>query len=324
MAIAVMIRHTWRRAVAVAGAALVASALASCSTAPSAAGNADRVPSAAKAFSTGLGEAQEKVLFEAQNLLVQKCMERAGYRYTLPPFIPAPALPAAAVTDPLYVNQRELRSHGYGISRNATSAAASSNGQPGPPGDPNAPYVQSLSSQQRQHYQEASFGAKSLTVTLPDGKRISFTPRGCLGKAETELYGSAIQYNIVSIYDADIFDKVRNDALWSAAWKSAEAVWANCMAARGYHYANELAARVDVMSRYAASGARPAGVHGYEMRVARHDAACSAVAKMNSVSSAALETAAAGLTADQASVALEWNQMQAHALSVASGILGHG
>jgi hypothetical protein len=160
-------------------------------------------------------------------------------------------------------------------------------------------------------------------VTLPDGKQFSYQPGGCVGQAETALYGNVASYNTLLIYDSDIYNKVKNDVLWSPAWRSAVAAWARCMATHGYHYVNEVAAEAGVSARYASAGTHLAAAHRYEMRLAAQDAACTGMARLNSVSAAGLRVAAVSLTSDQAAAALTWNRMQDHAAGVAERVLAH-
>jgi hypothetical protein len=308
-----------------AGAALLAPALAGCAaavghgapTGSDSIGSAGGANAASKAgaFSSGLSVAQQKAIYDAQGLLIKRCMNEAGFRYTVPPFTPVPGTSGAVAggAAALHVNTRDLRAHGYGLYPRGTSAAAALGSQ----ANPDASYLQSLPARQQQRYQEASFGTRTVAVTLPDGKKFTYMPGGCVGRAEAQVYGNVNQYNTLLVYDADIYAKVENDVLWSAAWKSAEAVWSRCMAAHEYHYMNELAAEADISNRYAAAGRHLARVHRYEMRVAAQDATCTGVARLNQVSAAGMRAAAAALTNDQAAAALTWNRIQAHAVAVA-------
>jgi hypothetical protein len=279
--------------------------------------------SKAGAFSSGLSLAQQKAVYDAQSLLIRKCMNEAGFRYSAPPFSPAPGTSGAAADGAatLYVNTRELRADGYGLYHRGTSATAAPGSQTTSAANPSASAIQDLSAPQRQRYQEASLGTRTIAVTLPDGKQFTYMPGGCVGRAEARLYGNVSGYNSLLVYDADIYSKVKNDVLWSTAWRSAEAVWSRCMAAHGYHYVNELAAEVDISNRYAAAGRHRARVHRYEMRVATQDAACTRASRLNQVAAAGIKAAAAALTSDQAAAALTWNRVQAHAATVAKRIL---
>jgi len=303
-------------AAAAAAAAAVAALVAGCAAAASPV----PAPDPARIFSTTMSPAQVLTINTAQQELERHCMAKAGFRFQMSPRAATPVMTKGGDTNPLLVNTSLLRQHGYGLYQ-ATSA---SQGQRAGPADPNMRYLRSLTSARRARWNSAFLGTAQEAVTLPDGSRLAFPRNGCYARALGAMYGSVTRYYALQDYASNLVSRIGIQAGWSAQWQHAQAEWRRCMATAGFPYANETAAEIEIYDRYQAPGANRAGVHAYELRVAARDAGCADTAGIAAVGRNAVRQAAASFTADQVGAVLTWNQMQAHALTIAGRVLaGH-
>jgi hypothetical protein len=307
---------TVRMSCGVVAAAAVAALVAGCAAAASPA----PAPDSARIFSTTMSQAQTLTINTAQQELERRCMAKAGLRFRISPQAAKPVLTKGGDTNPLLVNTSLLRNDGYGLYQ----VTASSRGQRAGPADPNVTYLKSLTSAQRARWSTTFQGTAQEAVTLPDGSRLAFPKDGCYARALGELYGSVTRYYALQDYAGNLVSRIGIQAGWSAGWQRAQAEWRRCMTAAGYPYANETAAELRIYDRYQVRGTNRASVHSYELRVAARDAGCADKARFAAAGRAAVRQAAASFTADQVDAVLSWNQMQAHALTIASQVLGQG
>jgi hypothetical protein len=253
------------------------------------------------------------VIYRALQRLTQRCMSEQGFAYHQDAWEATPPQTDA----PLYINVPALRRDGYGLYQVVTAEREK---KPQTPPDPNAGYLKSLTSAQRQRWNTALASGPEMAVTIPDGGQATFQPGGCYAKSYDQIYGSYEKWTVVDAYATDLEAKVRTEALWSNVWILAQERWARCLASGGYDYATEAGAVHAVSTWYHAPAARPSRVHQLELRLARQDAACTDSVRLNQAGRAAID-AAATLPADQLSVLLTWQEMRAHAYSVACKVL---
>jgi hypothetical protein len=93
--------------------------------------------------------------------------------------------------------------------------------------DPNQDYLNSLSMEEIQAYQEALYGKQSME---PMGDSDEYVPppieeQGCYGKANAEVYGAAMSDPDIQTKMNDFYENAQNDPEIVAANK----VWATCM-----------------------------------------------------------------------------------------------
>jgi hypothetical protein len=294
-------------------AALTVAAVAGC-----AAPAAGRPVTPARFFGAGVTQAQQQLIWAAEQQLVQRCMARQGLPYNRVPW--ASGAPSPAPADPLYVSVAALRSQGYGLYRAYRPAPRTRSAV-----DPNAALARSLPPARDRQWTAALHGNLRAAITLPDGRQLTYSDAGgCNGRAQDILYGGAVRYTALELYSSDIFNLVRAQAQWSGPWTSAQTAWSRCMARHGYGYLNEAAAREQISQRYAAPGARRGQVHRYELAVAAQDAACTTAVRLNPAGRTAISRTVAGLTSGQVAAALAWDQLQVRGLRVARSLLARG
>ena len=275
-------------------------------------------PDVSRILSASVSQVQALTINTAQQELEKRCMAKAGFRFLISPPA-APSLTPNGDSNPLLVDTSQLRNTGYGIYQTVTLASRSSRRKAA--ADPNTAYLQSLSLGKQSRWDATFHGTGQATVTLPDGSRLSFPVHGCYAQALGGLYGSVVRYYALQDYASNLMSRIGIQAGWSAAWQQAQARWRRCMAARGYHYQNETAAELEIYNRYQAPRANRASIHSYEMRVAAQDANCANVSGIASAARKAVRQAATSFTGEQVNAVLTWNQMQAHALTIADKML---
>ena len=172
---------------------------------------------------------QEKsVLRTAKQYLLRDCMRRHGFVYR-PATGSIPAKP-----DFLYVidDVAWAQAHGYGTDIDRAIARLKEE-------DPNQRYFQSLPEERRREALAAANGSRmDLTVTTPDGARLSRSREGCQAESERTLYGDLdTWFRARSSMDAlpmMASQHVLNDARFTAKVRA----WAVCMRAAGHPYAS--------------------------------------------------------------------------------------
>ena len=186
-----------------------------------------------------LTDAEQVLVDQARELLVQECMVAEDFRYW-----------PAAVAD---VEERQgsgyvlddvdwAQEHGYGTALRDRIVAIRRD-------DPNHAYVDALPDAERARYSEALDGDPSsgvLTADLPMGGTVQ-TPRdSCLAQAKDELYGDFTAWfqaekvvtNLVGLYAPDLMADER--------FQVALGAWSECMRERGHDYPDPPAIRDDL------------------------------------------------------------------------------
>lgn len=167
---------------------------------------------------------ERALLSDAEQILVQRCMNEAGWKIFLTDPPPQPS-------DLPYGNASVAfaRKHGLGLGTvDLDSYRANS---------PNGRYVQGLAPKARQAYSEALDGApnaKVLSIKLPTGYTIEQNPTGCTAKAQDTLYGGFEHWFKVNTFvenlDPLYLRKVNEDKRLVGALSA----WRTCMRERGY------------------------------------------------------------------------------------------
>jgi hypothetical protein len=217
-------------AVVVAGCTVAAGAVSG----PDAAARTDTAPTGRE-----LTDTEQILVDQAQELLVQDCMEVEGFRY-----------------EPVHIADVEerqgsgyvlddvdwAREHGYGWELEDRAAEIQQN-------DPNHAYANKLPRAERMRWSTMLLGDPSggmLTAELPMGGSVQ-TPRdSCFAQAKDELYGDfaawfqaeKVATNLVGIYAEDIIADERFEAELAA--------WSACMSRRGHEYPDPPSIRADL------------------------------------------------------------------------------
>ncbi|MGV4888604.1 hypothetical protein ACSR0Z_18745 [Streptomyces viridosporus] len=212
-----------------------------------------------------LTAAEEVLVEKAEQLLVEECMEKAGFRFW--------------VTEVESVESRKgsvfvlddvdwAKEHGYGGRFRRDAEEARRNG-------PNGTYANSLTQEERARYRAVLDGTPSsgmLSVALPGGGTVR-TPRdSCHARAKGRLYGDfktwfrveKIATNLTPLYvPALTADKRFTKAL---------AAWSRCMDGRGRNYSDpfEIRAELDLLT----DGLSGAAAHAVEVGLAVDEAEC--------------------------------------------------
>ncbi|WP_338897673.1 hypothetical protein WBG99_20450 [Streptomyces sp. TG1A-60] len=212
-----------------------------------------------------LTAAEEVVVDRAEQLLVKKCMEQAGFQFWVTGVESAASRKASAfvLDDVSWANK-----HGYGGQFRRDAEEARRNG-------PNGSYVNSLTREERVRYRTALDGTPSsgvVSAALPGGGTVK-TPRdSCHVRAKGQLYGDfktwfrveKIATNLTPLYVPDLSKDKR--------FTKALAAWSLCMEGKGMDYADpfEVRAELDLLTE----GLSDAAAHAVEVELAVDEAEC--------------------------------------------------
>lgn len=212
-----------------------------------------------------LTDAQEAKLEWAEQVLVQRCMERQGLKY----WPGRPTSPDELKNTTLFLDDvRWAHRHGYGgaMDRKAKQERKK---------DPNSAYLDGLSEREQARWDEAFFGRgsnRTVSVRLPTGGRIGTTLDGCAANARDTLYGDLTQWfraskiaeNLAPLYAGDLREDQR--------FKDAVHKWSRCMRGKGHDYATpeKIRGRLPELNERLA----PGRAHAAEVRLAVAEARC--------------------------------------------------
>ncbi|MFI6009567.1 hypothetical protein ACIBAG_12170 [Streptomyces sp. NPDC051243] len=213
-------------------------------------------------------------LFNAQQVLDQRCMRKLGLRYLITSAGPAPA---AGITTADVLGSGS--SPGYGVHPEPGGGAEDTPAQDR--------YVSSLPPSRRDHYVTALNGpADRLTpLTLPSGEQGAYATGGCTAQTRALLYGSvrAAFEDVLVPQDVNaLFDRyLAHDRSYRAALDR----WQRCIAGNG-HPAQTPAALIQTLRSKAARGASPASLDREQRAAATADRRCDAESGLRATLSA--------------------------------------
>lgn len=215
-----------------------------------------------------LTQVEQARVDQAEQHLIQRCMEHNGFRYWVDP--PADADTVRAFTYRFVQDDVAwAREHGYGGRLKRAFFAAREQ-------DRNLAYRKRLSPAERKRFSTALGGGPDtpmLSVRLPAGGAVRTLDGGCQHSARQELYGDTetffrankIATNLLGVY----VPKVMRDPRFTTGLKA----WSRCMRdAMGRDYADPNAARADARKR--AKGLKPSRAHAVEVELAVAEATC--------------------------------------------------
>ncbi|WP_181787511.1 hypothetical protein [Streptomyces phytophilus] len=167
------------------------------------------------------------LLDRAEEVLIERCMTRHGFRYRPGP----PPAPDELRDFPHVVDDPGwARKHGYGgdLLRKAERQRAD---------NPNAAYVRSLRPEDRKSFHTALYGSgmKAVEVTVPAGGTVSQSRTGCLAEAQGRLYGDFREWFRVRILASSLPDR-GGELRRSPDFRAAVGQWSACMRSRGHPY----------------------------------------------------------------------------------------
>jgi hypothetical protein len=269
------------RALAGVGALLAAMALAACGSTSKHTSSSQRLSSAEFSFLVGYGQtAQDQpVLSQAEQILDQRCMHKAGFRYVVDPSTGSasqegggqnhPYIPGVGATRTEALAVAERRQTGYHLYQ---AYAPSSQTTPA-----NDLYVRSLSPAQQARYSRVLFGPQSQhkTLHLPSGGTFTFPTLGCVAKGQTALYGSPEDAQKVIVLTGDLVVQLGNATTSDPAVAAKSRAWSKCVsAATGVHFAKPHDIIARLQREYAAQPGNALAVRKQEIAYAVADARC--------------------------------------------------
>jgi predicted small secreted protein len=250
-------------------AAAVAVAVVGCTTAAGAgsddAAPADAVNVDAAAPGRALTDAEQLLVDEAQELLIEECMAAAGFRYWP---VPVGSVEERQGSGYVLDDVGWAREYGYGTQFQDRLAALQQN-------DPNHPYANALPEGERLRYSDVLNGNPSaglLTAELPTGGAVQTPSDSCVAQAKGELYGDfpawfqaeKVATGLVGLYAEDLVADERFEA--------ALAAWSACMRERGHDYPDPPAIREDLPRL--TEGLREGRARAVEKELAVAEATC--------------------------------------------------
>ncbi|WP_105974018.1 hypothetical protein [Streptomyces geranii] len=209
---------------------LLLATLTACGPGDVAAPSGPAAPAAADATFPRQATTDELVtLRRAEDILVRRCMARAGFR------LPTAPEPARTGTEPppmalVLADVPWAREHGYG-SRVRTPGETDRLRANDPVGD----YLRALTPQRRGEALRAwqGGGVDTVEVTLPDGATTGRSTRGCTSEARGELYGDFRTWFGADSVDRGVTSLAMSRAQSDPTYTKALRRWSDCVARRG-------------------------------------------------------------------------------------------
>ncbi|MBB5080952.1 hypothetical protein [Nonomuraea endophytica] len=201
----------------------------------------------------------------AEQLLIQSCMIRAGFRYQPPA---APDGDARQLSLLLLEDVGWARRNGYGgrIQRGILAAR---------PHDPNRLYRESLAPAQRERYDAALSGGrdtKILSARLPGGGTINNAMGGCRGASKDRLYGDRATWFRLDKIASNLQPLYLPELTKDKQFVAALAAWSACMRGHGHIYASPPEIRAALPGLTA--NLKPGDAHAAEVKLAVAEATC--------------------------------------------------
>lgn len=251
---------------------------------------------------------QSRVLAEAEEILVARCMRGQGFDYHLVPADPALTEDRDfpyGIDDPAWAGR-------HGLGRQLRELASQRAGE----SNPNSRYTDSLPPQRRRAYARALHGTetKALAVTIPTGEQVTMAPDGCLASAQQELYGDFARWFPARTIVNNLAGAIRPKVFADRRFQEVAARWAACMKPRGYDYRDP----VDLRERFAASTVDA------ERRVAGAEAECVVRTRLAETGRRLEEELGAPVRARYAADIRAHRQFQAAALPRAADLVSSG
>ncbi|GAA2117687.1 hypothetical protein [Streptomyces synnematoformans] len=210
-----------RGALGVAGVALVLGALLAVSL-------AERDQSSAAPAAHEITAVETNVLYDAEQLLIGKCMEHHGFYYR-----PVSRNPVPEYREFPYVvdDVNWARKHGYGFDvRRRLDEKLSAH--------PNSVHTAALSPERRQQWFQTygGSGAQRLTAKMPRGGVLRRSDDGCVMEAQRFLYRNLQDWFQVDSAASDLEGLKQERVVDDGTFTTATRPWARCMHRSGHDY----------------------------------------------------------------------------------------
>ncbi|KQX59075.1 MULTISPECIES: hypothetical protein [unclassified Streptomyces] len=210
-------------------------------------------------------QAEQLRISDATEILIQQCMNRAGFSYWTSPRL---GLEESRSTGFVNDDVEWAQKHGYGSRiRDKEDRARRAN--------PNGTYRAGLSPQRRTAYDKALDGGRSariLTTEIPGGGSIRKRLGGCVEVVEKELYGDPARWFRAEKLAANLRPLYVPALMRDGEFGRALAAWAACMRRSGHAYPDPPAAR-DAVPRLS-TGVSPDRAFAFEVSIAVAEARC--------------------------------------------------
>ncbi|WP_405064365.1 hypothetical protein OG474_22670 [Kribbella sp. NBC_01505] len=184
---------------------------------------------------------QVAVLERAEDVLIQRCMERAGFRYSIVPRVvdPVPFHFSYVVDDIRWADK-----HGYGTALRRQIMEKE---------DPNQRYFGSLPTDEQQAAATALNGTEptGLMATLPGGQVVQHSDTGCQSEAQRELYGDLPAWYASTKLVENLIGHRYGLVVGNARFQAAIPAWSLCMRDRGYRFVSPEEAHASELSSIA-------------------------------------------------------------------------
>lgn len=256
----------------------------------------------------------EDFLLLAEDELVRRCMEKAGFQFRSSP-------PDQISADPegKYQWGRDdvsaAQDQGYGLSRQGMDEEA----------DPNLEYLESLTPTERERWDLAFSGhwENRITFKLPNGTEFSISGDGCLAEARRQIYGDLRKYMQLNVALMQIAPDVDRLVAADPAYNEALASWRRCMNEKGYDFENPGDA-VGAAAALYESELDPASAKAGEVRIAVADAQCGVESGVVRVATRLEEKYTAQILSEREGQVIAFREFQAEAVARAKRLLGRG
>jgi hypothetical protein len=211
--------------------------------------------------------AEGDVLARAEQLLVQACMQRAGFRYWVvdsPDPTPTRHGGAYVVGDLSWA-----RRHGYD-----TDLAEQRDREARK--DPNSRYFATLTRARQQAALVALNGPspEGLETTLPNGIRVQHSDRGCSSAAQQQLYGDLAAWFRTTKLAENLAGERYGLVLQDPAFTAAVTIWSGCMRQHGHNVHSP----ADTRRRFADPATVPS--REFEIALAVDEARCATTIRL--------------------------------------------
>ncbi|MFE9681885.1 hypothetical protein [Streptomyces sp. NPDC006285] len=206
--------------------------------------------------------AERSLLYDAEQALVQRCMQRRHFTVWKVPEHPVPdARQFPYVLDDV----GWAKEHGYGSDLERRVRALQES-------DPNKRYARALSPERRAAALTALHGGRpyDLRVKLRSGAEVTRSSEGCVAQAESELYGDVATWFRAEAVTQELSAERRRSVVGDPAFRAAVASWSACMRERGLRHADPDTAR----ARFTSPSGTPS--RRLEIRTAVAEARCAA------------------------------------------------
>lgn len=210
-----------------------------------------------------LTKVEQAALYDAEQLLIQECMEDKGFRIWPVPRDPVPddrSFPYV-IDDVKWATR-----HGYGsdIQQALTQARTD---------DLNQVYLRGLLPARRAAALTALNGPRPyhLLATVPSGGTMRRSAQGCTARSQAELYGDLAAWFRADAITGALDGVTVSQVIAAPAYKDAVTRWSSCMRGLGFHYASPAQTRPKFLADIQQNAARPVAL---EVRTAVAEANC--------------------------------------------------